>query len=36
MDRQLAQIRAMEQAEEERDLAEEKRMIEEKRRMMGK
>jgi hypothetical protein len=36
VDRQLAQIRATEQAEEERDLAEEKRMIEDKRRMMGK
>lgn len=36
VDRQLAQIRALEQAEEERDIAEEKRMIEERRRMIGK
>lgn len=36
VDRQLAQIRAMEQAEEERDLAEEKIMIEERRRMLNK
>lgn len=36
MDRQLAQIRAVEQAEEDRDIAEERRMIEERRRMMGK
>jgi hypothetical protein len=36
VDRQLAQIRATEQAEEERDLAEEKIMIEERRRMLNK
>jgi hypothetical protein len=36
VDRQLAQIRAMEQAEEERDLAEERQMIEERRRMLNK
>jgi hypothetical protein len=36
VDRQLAQIRAVEQAEEDRDIAEERRMIEERRRMMGK
>ena len=33
VEKQLAQIRAMEQAEEERDIEEERRMIEERRRL---